>query len=47
MTKRLTLNAEKRKGIEGVFQSHWIEQCKFNKGLQEAKEKYNQMRVKM
>jgi len=47
MTKRLTLNAEKRKGIEGVFQSHWIEHSKFNKGLQEAKEKYNQMRVKM
>ena len=47
MTKRLTLNAEKRKAIEGVFQSHWIENSKFNKGLQEAKEKYNQMRVKM
>ena len=47
MTKRLTLNAEKRKAIEGVFQSHWIEHSKFNKGLQEAKEKYNQMRVKM
>ena len=47
MTKRLTLNAEKRKNIEGVFQSHWIEHSKFNKGLQEAKEKYNQMRVKM
>ena len=47
MTKRLTLNAEKRKAIESVFQSHWIEHSKFNKGLQEAKEKYNQMRVKM
>ena len=47
MTKRLTLNAEKRKSIESVFQSHWIENSKFNKGLQEAKEKYNQMRVKM
>jgi len=47
MTKRLTLNAEKRKAIENVFQSHWIEHSKFNKGLQEAKEKYNQMRVKM
>ena len=47
MTKRLTLNAEKRKAIEGVFQSHWIENSKFNQGLQEAKEKYNQMRVKM
>ena len=47
MTKRLTLNAEKRKSIENVFQSHWIEHSKFNKGLQEAKEKYNQMRVKM
>ena len=45
--KRQTLNAEKRKSIEGVFQSHWIENSKFNKGLQEAKEKYNQMRVKM
>ena len=47
MTKRLTLNAEKRKNIESVFQSHWIEHSKFNKGLQEAKEKYNQMRIKM
>ena len=47
MTKRLTLNAEKRKNIEGVFQSHWIEHSKFNQGLQEAKEKYNQMRIKM
>ena len=47
MTKRLTLNAEKRKAIESVFQSHWIEHSKFNQGLQEAKEKYNQMRVKM
>jgi len=47
MTKRLTLNAEKRKSIESVFQSHWIENSKFNQGLQEAKEKYNQMRVKM
>ena len=47
MTKRLTLNAEKRKAIENVFQSHWIEHSKFNQGLQEAKEKYNQMRVKM
>ena len=47
MTKRLTLNAEKRKSIESVFQSHWIENSKFNKGLQEAKEQYNQMRVKM
>ena len=47
MTKRLTLNAEKRKAIESVFQSHWIEHSKFNKGLQEAKEQYNQMRVKM
>jgi hypothetical protein len=47
MTKRLTLNAEKRKAIESVFQSHWIENSKFNQGLQEAKEKYNQMRVKM
>ena len=47
MTKSLTLNAEKRKAIEGVFQRHWIEHSKFNKGLQEAKEKYNQMRVKM
>ena len=47
MTKRLTLNAEKRKAIESVFQSHWFEHSKFNQGLQEAKEKYNQMRVKM
>ena len=47
MTKRLTLNTEKRKAIENVFQSHWIEHSKFNQGLQEAKEKYNQMRVKM
>ena len=47
MTKRLTLNAEKRKAIENVFQSHWFEHSKFHQGLQEAKEKYNQMRVKM
>ena len=45
--KRQTLNAEKRKSIEGIFQSHWIEHSKFNKGLQEAKEEYNQMRPKM
>ena len=47
MTKRLTLNAEKRKSIESVFQSHWTNNNKFMSGLQEAKEKYNQMRVKM
>ena len=47
MTKRLTLNAEKRKAIESVFQSHWTDNNKFMSGLQEAKEKYNQMRVKM
>ena len=47
MTKRLTLNAEKRKAIEGVFQSHWTDNNKFMSGLQEAKEKYNSMRVKM
>ena len=29
MTKRLTLNAEKRKAIEGVFQSHWTDNNKF------------------
>ena len=45
--KRQTLNAEKRKNIEGVFQSHWIEHSPYNKGLQEAKEEYNQMRPKM
>jgi hypothetical protein len=45
--KRQTLNAEKRKTIEGVFQSHWIEHSPYNKGLQEAKEEYNQMRPKM
>ena len=45
--KRQTLNAEKRKSIEGVFQSHWIEHSPHNKGLQEAKEEYNQMRPKM
>ena len=47
MTKRLTLNAEKRKAIESVFQSHWTDNNKFMSGLQEAKEKYNSMRVKM
>ena len=47
MTKRLTLNAEKRKSIESVFQSHWTDNNKYMSGLQEAKEKYNQMRVKM
>jgi len=45
--KRQTLNAEKRKSIEGIFQSHWIEHSPHNKGLQEAKEEYNQMRPKM
>ena len=45
--KRQTLNAEKRKSIEGIFQSHWIEHSPYNKGLQEAKEEYNQMRPKM
>ena len=45
--KRQTLNAEKRKSIEGIFQSHWVEHSQFNKGLQEAKEEYNQMRPKM
>ena len=45
--KTQTLNAEKRKSIEGVFQSHWIEHSPHNKGLQEAKEEYNQMRPKM
>ena len=47
MTKRLTLNAEKRKAIESVFQSHWTDNNKYMSGLQEAKEKYNQMRDKM
>ena len=47
MTKRLTLNAEKRKAIESVFESHWTDNNKFMSGLQEAKEKYNSMRVKM
>ena len=45
--KRQTLNAEKRKSIEGIFYSHWIEHSPYNKGLQEAKEEYNQMRPKM
>ena len=45
--KRQTLNAEKRKSIEGVFQSHWIDNSPHYKGLQEAKEEYNQMRPKM
>ena len=45
--KRQTLNNEKRKTIESVFQSHWIEHSPYNKGLQEAKEEYNQMRPKM
>ena len=45
--KRQTLNAEKRKSIEGIFQSHWIENSPHNKYLKEAKEEYNQMRPKM
>ena len=45
--KRQTLNNEKRKSIEGIFQGHWIEHSPYNKGLQEAKEEYNQMRPKM
>jgi hypothetical protein len=34
--KRQTLNAEKRKSIEGIFQSHWIEHSPHNKGLQDV-----------
>ena len=45
--KRQTLNAEKRKTIEGIFQSHWIEHSPYNKGLQEAKENTIKMRPKM
>ena len=47
MSKRLTLNNEKRKNIENVFKSHWEKNNIFIQQLNEAKNKYNSMRTKM
>ena len=47
MSKRLTLNNEKRKNIENVFKSYWEKNNIFIQQLNEAKNKYNSMRTKM
>ena len=47
MSKRLTLNNEKRKNIENVFKSYWEKNNIFIQQLNEAKNKYNSMRIKM
>ena len=46
MSKRLTLNNEKRKNIENVFKSYWEKNNIFIQQLNEAKNKYNSMRKK-
>ena len=46
--KRLTLNAEKRKAIENVFQSHWErEDSPVIKEWQDAKNTYDTMKPKV
>ena len=45
MSKRLTLNNEKRKNIENVFKSYWEKNNIFIQQLNEAKNKYNSMRT--
>ena len=46
--KRLTLNAEKRKTIENVFQSHWErEDSPVIKEWQDAKNTYDTMKPKV
>ena len=46
--KRITLNAEKRKTIANVFQSHWErEDSPVIQKYNEAKEKYNTIRADM
>ena len=42
--KRITLNADKRKGIADVFQDHFESNSKFKKSWTEAKETYNNLR---
>jgi len=42
--KRITLNADKRKGIADVFQDHFESNSKYKKAWQEAKETYNSLR---
>ena len=44
-TKRITLNANKRKVIANVFQNHFEDNSKFKKAWQDAKEVYSQMRT--
>ena len=43
-TKKITLNAEKRKVIADVFQQHFEDNSKFKKSWQQAKETYNNLR---
>ena len=43
-TKRITLNADKRKVIADVFQNHFEDNSKFKKAWQDAKETYSNMR---
>ena len=43
-TKRITLNADKRKVIADVFQDHFESNSKFKKSWTEAKETYNNLR---
>ena len=46
--KRLTLNAEKRKTIENVFQSHWErEDSPVIQEWQDAKKTYDTMKPKV
>ena len=43
--KRITLNADKRKVIADVFQTHFEDNSKFKKAWQDAKETYSNMRT--
>ena len=43
-TKRITLNADKRKVIADVFQDHFESNSKYKKAWQDAKENYNLLR---
>ena len=46
--KRITLNAEKRKAIENVFQSHWErEDSPVIREWQDAKNTYDTMKPKV
>ena len=44
--KRITLNADKRKVIADVFQNHFEDNSKFKKAWQQAKETYNNLRMR-